>query len=439
MTLRNMPMMAITGMQMFFFNILTAFFFLIPVALVSAELATGWPKAEGVFHWVRIGFGDRIGFMATWLQWLQSMFGMASILAYIGTTIAYIVDQSLANNPWFIFFSIVAVYWILTVDNFFGTNISTKISSWALIIGVIFPTILLISFGVYDFWTTKEIVMNTRISTENLLPNLGEQNRLVMLMGFIFGYVGIEVSANDANLIPNPSKSYPKAIFSAVLLVFISTLLGALSIAIKIPQDQISESAGVMQIFELYLKKHQLGFITPWIAGLVAFGTAGQVSTWVIGPADGLHQASERGDFFSFFKKDNKYDVPKRLLIFQAIVLSVISIAVLLLNDVNTAFFWLTSLAVILYALMYILLFLTAIKLRYTHKDQVRPYRIPFGNIGIWIVSFCGLAVITLCLLVGFIPLDSVNENLKPWYPIIMGLMALTCVSVGLIIFHKSK
>ena len=43
-TLRNMPMMAATGLQMIFFNIVTVFAFLVPIALVAAELATTWPK-----------------------------------------------------------------------------------------------------------------------------------------------------------------------------------------------------------------------------------------------------------------------------------------------------------------------------------------------------------------------------------------------------------
>ncbi|MEJ2688304.1 MAG: amino acid transporter, partial [Gammaproteobacteria bacterium] len=51
LTLRNMPMMADTGLRMVFFNLVTVFAFLVPIALVSAELATAWPK-NGVFHWV---------------------------------------------------------------------------------------------------------------------------------------------------------------------------------------------------------------------------------------------------------------------------------------------------------------------------------------------------------------------------------------------------
>ena len=44
--------------------LLPALLFLLPVGLVSAELATS--HRGGIFVWVRDAFGDRTGFQATW-------------------------------------------------------------------------------------------------------------------------------------------------------------------------------------------------------------------------------------------------------------------------------------------------------------------------------------------------------------------------------------
>lgn len=44
--------------------LLPALLFLLPVGLVSAELATS--HEGGIFVWVREAFGDRTGFQATW-------------------------------------------------------------------------------------------------------------------------------------------------------------------------------------------------------------------------------------------------------------------------------------------------------------------------------------------------------------------------------------
>ena len=52
---------------MIFFNVITAFAFLIPSASVAAELATAWPK-NGVFHWIETADGARWGFTAVCLR-----------------------------------------------------------------------------------------------------------------------------------------------------------------------------------------------------------------------------------------------------------------------------------------------------------------------------------------------------------------------------------
>ena len=62
MSLRGLPMMAKEGLTMFFYILFAAVLFLAPVSLVSAELATGWPKEGGVYRWVREAFGERWGF-----------------------------------------------------------------------------------------------------------------------------------------------------------------------------------------------------------------------------------------------------------------------------------------------------------------------------------------------------------------------------------------
>ena len=54
---RNLPMMAEAGLHVIFFMLIAALCFFASVALVSAELATGWPKQGGVYSWVKEAFG----------------------------------------------------------------------------------------------------------------------------------------------------------------------------------------------------------------------------------------------------------------------------------------------------------------------------------------------------------------------------------------------
>src|SRR6187549_3467913 len=51
--------------------LLPALLFLLPVGLVSAELATS--NRGGIFVWVKDAFGDRTGFQATWFVFMNSV------------------------------------------------------------------------------------------------------------------------------------------------------------------------------------------------------------------------------------------------------------------------------------------------------------------------------------------------------------------------------
>ena len=69
-TLRSLPSLAEYGWGSVAFYLLGAVFFFIPLAFVAAELATGWPKAGGMYAWVKQAFGPQTGFLAVWFDWI---------------------------------------------------------------------------------------------------------------------------------------------------------------------------------------------------------------------------------------------------------------------------------------------------------------------------------------------------------------------------------
>ena len=403
MTLRNMPAMAETGLHMVIFNAITVFAFLIPVALVSAELATGWPE-RGVYQWIDAAFGSSAGFLAAWLQWIQSVFGITSILAYVGGSLAYVFAPDLGSNPYFITCVIIGVYWFATLINFKGTHLSGLISSVALLAGVLLPTILLILGAGFYIVSGQTIHIDLSLTRDNIIPSLTDTTGLLFFLSFVFGFVGIEVSANHAVEVKDPQRNFPLALFTAAILGFILTLLGGLAVGVLIPAEQINPVNGATQAFFILLDQFHAGEWISLIAFLIAMGAAGQVSTWVVGPVKGLWAAGVCGNLPPYFQKTNNYDVPVRLLIAQALSISMIGLLFLLVNDVNSVFLLLTSIAIILYAIMYIMMFSAAIRLRYTHPEVPRAYKIPGGNLGMWIISSIGALCATACLIIGFIP-----------------------------------
>ena len=111
-SLRGLPMMAKEQLTLFVYIAFATFLFLIPAALVSAELGGAFgEKGGGVYTWVKEAFGSRWGFVAIWLQWIQNVVWYPTVLAFSAAAIAYVVGEpKLANNGPFVgAFCIVAL------------------------------------------------------------------------------------------------------------------------------------------------------------------------------------------------------------------------------------------------------------------------------------------------------------------------------------------
>ena len=63
---------------------------------MSAELASGW--SGGVYRWVSEGISPKAGLVAIWNQFAMTIFYYPTLLAYVASTFAYVIDPKLAAN-----------------------------------------------------------------------------------------------------------------------------------------------------------------------------------------------------------------------------------------------------------------------------------------------------------------------------------------------------
>jgi amino acid transporter len=128
---------------MIFFIGASVLLFLIPIALATAELATGWPEAGGVYAWVREAFGEQNGFLAIWCDWSENLTWFPTVLAFIAGSLAYAIEPSLASNNVFLVVVMLTVFWGATLLNFLRIEQSTLFVSVGTILGAILPILLL--------------------------------------------------------------------------------------------------------------------------------------------------------------------------------------------------------------------------------------------------------------------------------------------------------
>lgn len=401
-SIRNLPATALFGSSLIFFFTLAAIFFLLPSALVSAELASMWDEEGGIYVWVKEAFGKRCGFLAIWFQWIENVIWYPTILSFIAGTIGYLISPDLASNKHFLITVILVAFWGTTIINLLGMKSSARFANFCSIGGLIIPMALIIALGVV--WVVNGHPVQISFHAHDILPHHLSADMWVALTGIMMSFCGMEIATVHVREVRNPDKVFPKAMFYSSLFILITLVLGSLSIAMVIPHDDISLVAGIMQAFSAFFQAYHLGWILPVVAFMLILGGLGGLNNWVIAPSRGMVIAGNDGNLPPLLCRENKYHAPAVLLITQAIIVTGLSVVFLLMPSVNGSYWLLTALAAQLYMFMYLFMFAAAIKLRYSHAGAFRGFHVMGGNLGMWLISGAGFLSSLVTVFIGFIP-----------------------------------
>lgn len=428
-SIRNLPSTALFGPTLFFFFIFAALVFLIPVALVSAELAATWPEEPGgVYSWVDHAFGKNTAFFAIWLQWINTMVWYPSILSFIAGTMAYLINPALIESKIYLIAVILTVFWSLTLIGLRGLRASASFASFCAIAGMIIPMIFIIILAI--IWLIKGNPVSIDLSLKNLIPHWKDSQSWVSLTAMVTSFVGMELAAVHVKDVQNPQRNFPRAMLFSVLLILSTMILGSLAITFVLPPEKINLVGGVMQAFNNFLEAYHLTFLLPVIIIMILIGSLGLMVNWIISPAKGLLLAANHGFLPDWLKKTNQQGIASRILLLQAILVTVICGAFLLLPSINAIYWLLTALSTELYLLMYLLLFVAAFRIKSKFKHLPRPFKIPGGNFGFYAVCLLGLTGCVLSLVVGFIPpAESINTGDTGHYRLLFAFGILLMVS----------
>ncbi len=390
-TLRDLPAMAVYGLSSIFYCVVVALVFMIPISLVSAELATGWPQRGGVYVWVRQAFGMPWGFVAIWLQWIQNVVWFPMVLTFAAATLAYLIDPKLAGNPYYTVPMVLALYWAATLINFRGMKVSGRISTVGVMVGTLAPGVFIILVGIY--WLGSGEPTTLHFSASALLPDVAHLRTVVLALGALLtSFVGMEMSASHAEEVDNPKRNFPRAILFSTVIILALAITGTIALSAIVPSAQVNPLNGFMQAAQKIEATSHIDGLTRVLAVVVAFGLFAQVTTWIPGPSKGLLAVGRHGYLPCFFHRVNKNGVQVHILLVQAFIVSLIALLPLFIK-MTDAYVLLMSMAAVLYLTMYIMMFAAAIRLRYTQPNVHRAYRVPGPNAVMWFVclmAICG-------------------------------------------------
>jgi len=396
-SLRAAPTMAVYGLACVFLYLVPAIVFLLPTALVSAELASGWNG--GVYRWVSEGLSKPLGFLAVWCQFAMTIFYYPSLLAFVASTIAYVIDPSLASNGLYTAIVIMVLYWTGVWVSSRGTKALAGLSSWGLIIGTLVPGTILVVLGIVFLGQGNPSA--APMTADHLLPQWTGLASLVLIVNNFLSYSGMEMNAVHVSSLKDPAKEYPKSMFLAMGLVLLIFILPALAISWVVPADQTSLTAGVMQAFNAFFSYFHIGWMTPIAAVMLVAASLGGMLTWLAGPSKGLLEISRSEGYLPpYLQKLNKYGIQQNILVTQGLVTTVIALMYALIPNVSSVYWIFSTITTQVYLIVYLLMFAAAVRLRKTQPDHPRGYRVP----ALRLICTVGLLSSLAALAIGFVP-----------------------------------
>ena len=343
--------------------LLFAFIFFVPASLICAELAATYPKDGGLGEWVKQAYGEKWGFMVSWLNWTSKIFWYSSFLTFLAINIAYMLgNPDLSNNKMFILALSLIIFWLLSLVSTRGMAFGKFFTNTGAL-GSTIPAILLIVMAFMSVVILKKAPSASIYTIQNIIPKI-DANSLVSISAIIFALSGAETTANFITEMDNAKKNFPKAILTVAVLIGGIYILGSVAITMILPPDKIAQDLG----------------IGSWFIRIVAFGITlsvlGALILYIAGPVKMLFGNVREGVFPKQLTVTNKYNIPSNAVIVQAIIVSLLLVGTNLLPSVDNIYNVLVTMTALTALFPYVLLFTSYIRLRKTRPNEERPYSI---------------------------------------------------------------
>ena len=262
------------------------------------------------------------------------------------------------------------------------------------------------------------------MTARHILPAWTGLASIVLIVNSFFTYAGIEVNAVHVDELRNPAREYPKSIFVAMALVLAVFIGPTLAISWVIPSAQISFTAGVMQAFNSLFNHFGVGFAVPLIAIALAVGALAGMISWLDGPSEGLLRIGrEQGFLPPYFQKVNGQGIEVRIIAAQGTVITLIAVLYAFIPSVSHAYWIFAVMATQVYLIMYVLMFIAAMRLRRSQPDHPRGYRAP----ALGLLCFLGAVSSVAALVIGFILPSQFGHSNPVTYAVLIlaGILAI--------------
>jgi len=334
----------------------------IPAQLMVLELNGMMPRYGGYYQWVKTALGPSWGFFEGWWSWLFGFVDLAIYPVLFVEYLSFLVPEIAGQRQ----LVCLAVVWLSAAVNLLGI-LPTGRSSVALGVAVVVPFLVLFGHG----WIAVG-------HPAPVLPGLPDPGFAALGMGLftvMWNYLGWDNTSPFAEEVRQPARSYLVSFLWALVVIAGMYLLAILTAVRSGISPATLESEGFPALGLL------LG--GPWLGSAIAVG--GMASATGIFLSSLLYvsrlpkvMADDRLLPRSLRRLHQRTEAPQTSILFCTACVSVMvfwDFSDLLIIDVT------------LYSAALALEFVSLIVLRIRQPDAGRPFRIPLGTTGLFVLS----------------------------------------------------
>ena len=345
----------------------------ITAGLTAAEVSAAIPKTGGMMVYIEEIYGKKLGFLTGWMQ--SVLFFPATIAA-----ISVMFGQQAAillGNESLVIPMTVGVILLIGILNTFGSKTSGAIQTVSTVCKLI-PLVLIIVFGFIKGGGDNPIVQP--LVAEGISPTgvIGQ-----LLVAILFAYDGWINVGTLAGEMKNPGKDLPKAIVGGLSLVMAVYVVINLAYLWVLPANELAQYASPASAVATELFGPIGGKI---ITVGILISVFGCINGYLLTGPRIIYTLGQQKSIPVIFGKLNKNDVPANATLLMAVLAALYALSgqFNLLSDLSMFAVW----------SFYVLTFIGVMKLRKTHPNLNRPYKVPLYPIVPLIAIFSGLFVV---------------------------------------------
>jgi APA family basic amino acid/polyamine antiporter len=346
-------------------------------ALTFAELGAMFPRAGGIYNYIKEAYGPLPGFLYGWACFLVIMTGGVAAIAvgfgeYLGAFVPFsstsniLASHSFGAWTWTLSgvqVSAVAAILLLTAINHFGLKQGAGIQNLMTVlkIGAI------VAVGVLGLWVPARTAVGIFAPLEAAMPGGGLISAFGIAMIAVLwtydGWYGLTFAAGEMK---NPGRTLPRALIGGSVII---TALYLLLNFVYLRAIPVAEMAGLPRIGEAAASSLLGPAAGQWLAAIVVVSTFGCLAATILYSSRIYQPMAEDGLFFPALARiDPVSHVPARSLWAQS------AWAVLL--TVSGSYVQLYTYAVLVSLLFHGLAGAAVITLRRQRPQADRPYRV---------------------------------------------------------------